>query len=59
MSQMEEIEAAEARMNTAKEVLLKYVEKREDIDRDRYHRLAARLKKAEADFLQAVSELDK
>ena len=56
MSNLEEIEAAEAKMNRAKEALLTYVESRGAIDRDRYRRLLARFKKTEADFLKAVSE---
>ncbi len=54
---MEEVEAAEAKMNAAKDVLLDYVEKRKTIDRDHHRRLVARLKKAQADFLRAISEL--
>jgi hypothetical protein len=55
---MEEVESAEAKMNEAKNTLLKYVEQRESIDRDRHTRLVARLKKAQAEFLKALSELD-
>lgn len=58
MNNMEEVEAAETRMSTAKEALLKCVETQEEIDRNQYHRLVARVKKAEAGFLKAVSELD-
>jgi hypothetical protein len=57
MSTMEEVEAAEARMNTAKEALLKYVEARHPIDRDEHRRLVARLKKAQAEFFEAISHL--
>jgi len=57
MSDMEEVEAAEAKMNAAKEALLNYVEGRKSLDRDRHRRLVARLKKAQADFLNAISEL--
>ena len=57
MSNMEEVAAAEARMNKAKDALLSYIEEREAIDRDRHRRLVARLKKAQADFLRAISEL--
>ncbi len=57
MSRMEEVEAAEAKMNAAKDALLDYVEKRKTIDRDHHRRLVARLKKAQADFLRAISEL--
>ena len=59
MSNMDEVEAAEARMNAAQEALLKYIEKRELIDRDSHRRLVARLKKTQAEFLKAISELDK
>jgi hypothetical protein len=55
---MEEVEAAEAKMNAAKETLLRYIEGQESIDRDHHRRLVAKLKKAQADFLKAVSELD-
>jgi hypothetical protein len=57
---MEEVEAAEAKMNAAKDALLHYIEEREAIDHDRHRRhrrLVAQLKKAQADFLKAVSEL--
>ena len=57
MSNMDEVEAAEAKMNEAKEALLKYIEGRESIDRDRHARLVARLKKAQAEFLKVLSEL--
>jgi hypothetical protein len=57
MSDMEQVEAAEAKMNTARDALLDYIERREAIDRDRHRRLLARLKKAEAEFHKAVSEL--
>ena len=57
MSDTEEVEAAEAKMNAAKEALLKYIEKRQAIDRDHHGRLVAKLKKAQADFLKAISEL--
>jgi hypothetical protein len=53
---VEEIEAAEAKLNAAKEALLKYVEARKAIDRDEYRRLVARFKKAEGEFLRAISE---
>ncbi len=55
MSDLEEMEAAEAKMNTAKNALLDYVEQRQTIDREQYRRLVGRVKKAEAQFLQAVS----
>ncbi len=54
---MEEVEAAEARMNAAKDALLDYVEQRKAIHRDQHRRLVARLKKAQAEFLRAISEL--
>ena len=57
MSNMEEVESAEAKMNEAKNTLLKYVEQRESIDQDRHTRLVARLKKAQAEFLKVLSEL--
>jgi len=57
MSSMEQVEAAEAKMNTAKDALLRYIERPEAIDRDRHRRLLARLKKAQADFMKAISEL--
>jgi hypothetical protein len=57
VSNSEEIEAAEVKMNPAKDVLLSYIETHAAIERERYRRLASRLKKAEADFLKAISEL--
>ena len=55
---MEEVEAAEAKMNAAKDaLLLSYIEGREAINRDQHRRLLAQLKKAQADFLKAISEL--
>jgi CHASE2 domain-containing sensor protein len=54
---MEDVEAAEAKMNEAKDALLKYIEARESIDRDRHARLVARLKKAQAEFLKVLSQL--
>lgn len=58
MSNMEDVEASEARMNEAKHALLEYIERREPIHRDRHARLVARLKKAQAEFLKVLSELD-
>lgn len=55
MNNMEQAEAAEAKMNNAKDALLNYVESRETLDGDLYRRLVARVKKAEAEFLKAVS----
>ena len=57
MSNMEDVEAAEARMNKAKDALLKYIERRESIDRDRHARLLAQVKNAQAEFLKVLSEL--
>jgi len=57
MTTNERVEAAEARMNAAKDALLKYTERPETIDRDRYRRLVTQLARAQADFLKAVSEL--
>jgi hypothetical protein len=57
MSNMEEVEAAEAKMHAAKDALLKYIEERQPIDRDRHQRLVAQLKKAQAEFLRVISEL--
>ena len=58
MSSMEEVEAAEAKMNNARDALLNYVESRTALDRDRYGRLVAQVKKAEAQFLKAISNLE-
>jgi len=54
---LEEVEATEAKMNAARDALLNYIEGRVSIDRDQHRRLVARLKKAQADFLKAISEL--
>ena len=58
MNNMQQVEAAEARMNDAKEALLHYVESRKMLDHDLYRRLVTRVKKAEAEFLKAVSGMD-
>jgi len=55
MSDVGQVEAAEARMNAAREALLSYVEQREGLDPGQYRRLVARVKRAEADFMKAVS----
>jgi hypothetical protein len=57
VSNMEEVEVAEAKMNAAKDALLNYIEGRKAIDRERHRRLLAKLEKAQADFLKAISEL--
>ena len=57
MSAVEEVEAAEARMNATKETLLQYIERQGTIDRDDHQRVVARLKRAQARFLKAISEL--
>ena len=50
----ERIVLAEAKMNSARERLLSYVENRSTISGDEYGRLAARVKKAEAEFMRAI-----
>ena len=57
VSNREEVEAAESKMNAAKDALLKYIEEQKTIDRDRHRQLVAQLKKAQADLLKAISEL--
>ncbi len=52
MNDMGETEAAEARMNAAREELLSYVEGRRALDGDHYRRLVQKVKKAEAEFLK-------
>jgi len=59
MSTLEEVESAEAKMNAAKEALLSCIERGKVMDHDQYRRLVARVKKAERDFMAAVSELDR
>ena len=59
MSNAEDVERAEARMNAAKEALLSYIERHKPIERTDHRRLVARLKKVEQDFMNAVSELDR
>jgi hypothetical protein len=59
MSNLEKVESAEAKMNDAKEALLSYIEGRKPIDRDQHRRLLVRLKKAQQDFMKAISELGK
>ncbi len=58
MSSTEEVAAAEARMNAAKQALLKYVEQRTKLDGDQYRRLVAEVKSAEAEFLRAASRFE-
>ncbi len=57
MSNVEKVVAAEARMNSAKDKLMNYIEGRKTIDRDLHRRLIAQLKKTQAEFLRAISEL--
>jgi len=57
MSSVEDAEATEAKMNAAKDALLDYISRRKSLDRDQYRLLVARVKKAEAAFLKASSEL--
>ena len=59
MSNMEEVEAAEARMNTAKDALMKYIEDGRVIDRQRHKILLARMKKTQVEFLKAVADIGK
>ena len=59
MSNLEEVERAEAKMNAAKEALLSYVEGKRPLDRNDHRRLVTRLKKAEQDFMKAISELNR
>ena len=58
MRRTEDVEAAETKMNNAKDALLNYVESGNTIHQDQYRRLVAQVKKAEAEFLRAVSELE-
>lgn len=58
MSNIEEVEAAEAKMIAAQEALLRNIETHASIDREDHRRLQAKLKKAKAEFLQAVARLD-
>jgi hypothetical protein len=55
---MEEVASAEAKMNEAKNAIFHYIKRPESIDRDLHARLVARLKKAQAEFLKVLSELD-
>ncbi len=57
MTSMDEVEAAEARMNAAKDELLTYVEERKALDAGEYRRLLAKVKRTEAEFLRVSSEL--
>lgn len=57
MNNIEEMETAEARTNSAREALLNYVEQRKELDGDCYRRLGARVKKAETEFMNVVSNL--
>ncbi len=57
MANIDEVAAAEARMNAAKDELLNYVEGRKALDPHEYRRLVPRVKRAEAEFLKANSGL--
>ena len=59
LSNMEEVERAEAKMIAAKNALLSDAERRESIDRTDHARLVLKFKKAEADFLVILSQLDR
>jgi hypothetical protein len=59
MSNIEEVERAEAKMTAAREALLSYIEGKKPVDRADHRRLVARLKKAEQDFMRAIAELDR
>ena len=59
MSNMEEIELAEEKMNAAKEALLSSIEKGRVVDHEQYQRLVTRVKRAEQEFMKAVRELDR
>lgn len=59
MSSLEDVETAEARMHAAKEALLSYIEGRTPIQRDDHRRLLTRVKKAEQEFMKAISGLDR
>ncbi|HKD91269.1 MAG TPA: hypothetical protein VKB56_05175 [Terriglobales bacterium] len=54
VNRIEGIELAEAKMNSARERLLSYLENRGKINGDEYRRLAARVRRAEADFMKAM-----
>jgi hypothetical protein len=55
MTDIEEVEAAEARLNAAREALLQYVERREQLDGEQSRSLVARVKKAESRFMSVVA----
>ncbi len=57
MIDIEEVEAAEARLNAARGGLLSYVEQRETLDGERYRSLAARVKRAEAAYMRVVAKV--
>ena len=59
MSNIEEVERAEAKMTAAREALLSCIEGKKPVDRTDHRRLVARLKKAEQDFMRAIAELDR
>ena len=55
MDELSAAEAAEARMNAAREELLSYVEGRRPLDRDKYRRLVQKVKNSEAEFMSVVA----
>jgi len=57
VTDIDELETAEARMNSTREALLRYVEQREPLDGEQYRRLVARVKKAETEFMRVVAKV--
>jgi capsule polysaccharide export protein KpsE/RkpR len=57
MTTVEQVTAAEERMNTAKQELLEYVQRRDKLDGDRYRKLVAKVKRTEAEFIKLRAEL--
>lgn len=58
MSNIEDVESAETKMNAAREELLSSIEQSKMIDRDQYRRLVARVKKTEREFMKAIGALE-
>jgi hypothetical protein len=56
MDTVQEIEAAERKMNVARDAPLRYIESRELIDPEWHRRLLGRLKRAEAEFLKSMHD---
>lgn len=54
----EEVAAAEAKMNAAKEALMSSIERGKVVDHEQYQRLVKQVKNAEREFMKVLARLD-